>query len=115
MGNLYSQKEKSSVETVTKLSLDDFVLKHYPDKNTAPELFQVEQNWFIMNRPLYKEYVTELAYCMKEEEIVKPVVDEIINDPISTPWYKNDKILFFGVPVVFITGTITGLILAKKI
>ena len=73
--------------------------------------YDIGNEWLIMNSLFFKDIHLKVLRAKENTELVEPIKDRIIKNPENISWYQNRTVIIFGLPVVFSTGLILGLLL----
>jgi len=78
-------------------------------------VYEIPNDWSIVNKFFLEKIHLKLAECKAERDIVTPVKDEIIENPVTTSWYQEPTIIVLGISITFSIGVVAGLFLGKQL
>lgn len=110
---ILSTTSKASERDFKKITLEDLAVL----KNDAPKdnltFYELPNGWNVINTNFLDKMNLKLNECKSRKEIVEVIKDRIIEKPSPISWYQEPIIMAYGVPIVFSSGLILGIILTK--
>lgn len=110
---ILSTTSKAQERDIRKISLSDLSILETEASKTSIQFYELPKGWNVINTNFMDKMNLKLNECKARKEIVEVIKDRIIEKPTPISWYQEPIIMAYGVPVVFSTGLILGIILTK--
>ena len=108
-----AKSEEKTPRDIRKITLEDLSLLKNPAPSTNFSFYELPNGWNVINSNFMDKMNLKLNECKAHKEIVEPIKDRIIEKPLPISWFQEPVFMAFGVPVLFSSGVILGIILAK--
>ncbi len=110
---ILSTTSKAQERDIRKISLSDLSILETEASKTSIQFYELPKGWNVINTNFMDKMNLKLNECKARKEIVEVIKDRIIEKPTPISWYQEPIIMAYGVPIVFSSGLILGIIIMK--